>query len=89
MALACRPLGTGTEPKTTTSCGSDATSCVRNNGDCGTGRITFVLTRKPGQPGFEGENHRDTSTAQITLGMVGYRAIKLPLAGLWRDACYR
>jgi hypothetical protein len=40
---------------------------ARNNGDCGTGRITFVLTRKPGQPGFEGESHRDTSTAQITL----------------------
>lgn len=40
---------------------------ARNNGNCGTGRITFVLTRKPGQTGFDGESHRDESTAQITL----------------------
>lgn len=40
---------------------------ARKNGDCGTGHISFVLTRKLGRTGFEGESHRDGSTAQITL----------------------
>ncbi len=41
----------------------------RSNGECGTGRVTFVLKRKPGQVGFEGESLRDGSTvpSQITL----------------------
>jgi hypothetical protein len=41
----------------------------RANGDCGTGRISFVLTRKAGQATFEGESRRDGMSvpAQITL----------------------
>jgi hypothetical protein len=38
------------------------------NGDCGTGRIVFVLTRAPGQTRFNGESVRDGGRpAQITL----------------------
>jgi hypothetical protein len=41
----------------------------RANGECGTGRLTFKLTRKPGQASFEGEALRDASPApsQVTL----------------------
>jgi len=41
----------------------------RQNGECGTGRVAYVLTRKPGQAGFEGEAHRDALAmpVQITL----------------------
>ena len=41
----------------------------RTNGECGTGRVTFKLTRKPGQSTFEGESHRDAapSPSQVTL----------------------
>ena len=41
----------------------------RANGDCGSGRIIFVLTRKAGQATFEGESRRDGMSvpAQITL----------------------
>lgn len=41
----------------------------RPNGDCASGRITFVLTRKPGQQSFEGESRRDgaPAPAQISL----------------------
>jgi hypothetical protein len=34
-------------------------NAVSINRDCGTGRVTFNLTRKPGQSSFEGESHRD------------------------------
>jgi len=42
----------------------------RANGECGTGRVTFRLTRKPGQSTFEGESQRDAAPApsQVTLG---------------------
>jgi hypothetical protein len=42
----------------------------RQNGQCGNGRVTFVLKRKTGQTGFEGESTRDGSPlpSQITLG---------------------
>jgi hypothetical protein len=41
----------------------------RMGGECGSGKITFVLTRKPGQDRFEGESHREApfAPAQITL----------------------
>ena len=41
----------------------------RANGECGTGRLTFKLTRKPGQASFEGEALRDASPvpSQVTL----------------------
>jgi hypothetical protein len=41
----------------------------RMNGQCGTGRTTFVLTRKPGQTGFEGESRTEGTQVpdQITL----------------------
>ena len=41
----------------------------RSNGECGTGRVTYVLTRKSGQTTFEGESRRDAAPApaQITL----------------------
>lgn len=76
--LTSRGVGCGAmdEPLTGTWDGSELrfesqvhpnVNAARKNGDCGTGRITFVLTRKPGQAGFAGESHRDTSMAQITL----------------------
>lgn len=42
---------------------------TRPNGDCGNGRIVFVLIRKPGQGAFEGESRREGSPnpVQITL----------------------
>ena len=42
----------------------------RPNGQCGSGRVTFVLKRKAGQAGFEGESTRDGTqiVSQITLG---------------------
>ena len=44
-------------------------NALRANGDCGTGRITFKLARKPGQTAFEGEALRDASSvpSQVTL----------------------
>ena len=41
----------------------------RLGGDCGDGRIRFVLVRKPGQSGFEGQSVREgaPAPAQITL----------------------
>ena len=41
----------------------------RMNGECGNGRVSFVLKRKPGRDGFEGESQRDGSpvTTQISL----------------------
>ena len=33
----------------------------RLNGQCGSGKVTFVLSRKPGQTSFEGESRRDGS----------------------------
>ncbi len=41
----------------------------RMNGDCASGRLTLVLTRKPGQAAFEGEALRDGSSipSQITM----------------------
>jgi len=41
----------------------------RANGECGTGRVTFNLTRKPGQTAFNGESLRDAAPApaQVTL----------------------
>ena len=41
----------------------------RPNGECGTGRVTYVLTRKPGQSAFEGEGVRDAMAipVQVTL----------------------
>jgi hypothetical protein len=41
----------------------------RANGDCGNGRIIFVLTRKAGHTNFEGESRREGMSvpAQITL----------------------
>lgn len=41
----------------------------RTNGECGTGRVTFKLARKPGQSTFEGESQRDASSvpSQVTL----------------------
>jgi hypothetical protein len=45
------------------------TNAQRMNGQCGSGRVTFVLKRKPGQPGFEGESTRDGASlpSQIVL----------------------
>ena len=42
---------------------------TRPNGACGSGRVNFVLVRKPGQSKFEGESRRDgaPTPAQITL----------------------
>ena len=42
---------------------------TRMNGDCGSGSVTYVLTRKPGETTFEGEARRDgTATpVQVTL----------------------
>ena len=44
-------------------------NAARPNGDCASGRVSFVLVRKPGQTSFEGESRRDgTATpTQITL----------------------
>ena len=44
-------------------------NAARANGECGSGKITFVLKRKPGETGFEGESTRDPGSApvQITL----------------------
>jgi hypothetical protein len=41
----------------------------RMNGECGTGRVTFKLARKPGQSTFEGESQRDAAPvpSQVTL----------------------
>lgn len=41
----------------------------RMNGQCGTGGLTVVLTRKPGQSTFEGESRRDgmAGPAQVVL----------------------
>jgi hypothetical protein len=41
----------------------------RANGECGSGRMTFKLTRKPGQTTFDGEAVRDAAPApsQVTL----------------------
>jgi len=41
----------------------------RMNAQCGSGRVTYTLTRKPGQSTFEGEGVRDgmTGAAQVTL----------------------
>lgn len=41
----------------------------RMNGECGTGRVTFKLARKPGQSTFEGEAQRDAAPvpSQVTL----------------------
>jgi len=41
----------------------------RTNGECGTGRVTFTLARKPGQSTFEGESQRDAAPvpSQVTL----------------------
>jgi len=41
----------------------------RTNGECGTGRVTFTLARKPGQSAFEGELQRDAAPvpSQVTL----------------------
>jgi hypothetical protein len=42
---------------------------TRMNGDCASGRVTYVLTRKPGQVKFEGEAMRDglSTPVQVTL----------------------
>ena len=44
-------------------------NATRMNGQCGTGHITFQLTRKAGQSSFEGEFRRDGMQApgQVTL----------------------
>jgi len=41
----------------------------RADGNCGTGRVTYVLKRKPGQSAFEGESHREglKIAVQVTL----------------------
>ncbi len=41
----------------------------RADGQCESGRTTFVLARKPGQTSFQGESRRDgmTTTSQVTL----------------------
>lgn len=39
------------------------------NGDCGSGRITFVLTRKPGQQGFEGESQREGASVPVQVSL--------------------
>jgi hypothetical protein len=42
---------------------------ARSNGQCGTGQVTYVLRRIPGQSAFEGESRRDGASApvQVTL----------------------
>ena len=44
-------------------------NALRANGECGTGRVTFNLTRKPGRTTFDGESLRDAAPtpSQITL----------------------
>lgn len=44
-------------------------NATRANADCGTGRTVTILTRKPGQTGFEGETRLDWTTvpSQVTL----------------------
>lgn len=39
----------------------------RPNGQCGNGKITFVLSRKPGQSAFEGESLRDGSPVVVQV----------------------
>ena len=41
----------------------------RPNGDCGNGKVVYVLTRKPGHTAFEGDAQRDgmQTTVQVTL----------------------
>jgi hypothetical protein len=41
----------------------------QRDGECGSGKLTYVLKRNPGQPGFEGEGHRDGMQVpvQVTL----------------------
>jgi hypothetical protein len=39
----------------------------RANGECGTGRLSFKLTRKPGQSTFEGEALRDAAPVPSTV----------------------
>ena len=70
--------GASNEPLTGTWDGSELrmesqvrpnVNAQRANGECGTGRLTFKLTRKPGQTTFEGEALRDASAvpSQVTL----------------------
>ena len=40
---------------------------VRLNGQCGDGKTTYVLTRKPGQRTFEGEGRSTYSSAVATM----------------------
>ena len=42
---------------------------ARINGDCASGRVTYVLTRRSGQAKFEGEGQRDGMSipVQVTL----------------------
>ena len=78
--LTVRGLGCGAqdEPLTGTWDGTELrfssqvrpnVNATRPNGECGSGRVDFVLVRKPGQTTFEGESRRDGSAAptQITL----------------------
>jgi len=39
----------------------------RPNGQCGNGKVTFILTRKPGQSAFEGESRRDGSPIVVEV----------------------
>ena len=42
------------------------------NGNCSTGKVTYVVTRKPGQATFEGEAFREGMpfAAQVTLSQL-------------------
>jgi len=58
----------GTEPRLESVVRPNV-NAQRMNGECGNGRVSFVLKRKPGRDGFEGESQRDGSpvTTQISL----------------------
>jgi hypothetical protein len=40
---------------------------VRKNGQCGDGKATYVLTRKPGEQNFEGEARLVGAAATFTV----------------------
>ena len=45
------------------------TNTQRMNGNCGSGVITYVMTRRAGQSGFEGEATRDGMPTPVQVQM--------------------
>jgi len=61
-------MGTGTELRFEAQVHPNV-NAQQANGDCGSGRVTYILIRKPGQNVTEGESRRDGAPvpAQVTL----------------------